>query len=40
MIKQIAAEKELADMYEELKIVENVAELRKKCEKQWSKYKQ
>ena len=29
MIKQIAAEKELADMYEELKIVENVADLEK-----------
>ena len=29
MIKQIAAEKELADMYEELKIVENVADLGK-----------
>lgn len=29
MIKQIAAEKELADMYEELKIVENVVDLGK-----------
>ncbi len=29
MIKQIVAEKELADMYEELKIVENVADLGK-----------
>ena len=33
MIKQIAAEKELADMYEELKIVENVADLGKNVKK-------
>lgn len=33
MIKQIAAEKELADMYEELKIVENVADLGKNVTK-------
>ena len=33
MIKQIVAEKELADMYEELKIVENVADLGKNVKK-------
>ena len=33
MIKQIAAEKELADMYEELKIVENVDDLGKNVKK-------
>ena len=33
MIKQIAAEKELADIYEELKIVENVADLGKNVKK-------